>query len=165
MRAYLQSSKTLHTLHKCDNEHFPQDSPHKVQIKVISGQYMRTAARCQHRDSYPIHFAIEASSTYQSPHMGRWVPVTAGLDPLCWLPSLPDSRVPPGCHWQHKTCDWGQPHNGAHLMPPQCRAPTGQTEHMCSTHLSSIIDIPLRNVTFNALQSRGSCDRRVPGMV
>lgn len=106
----------------------------QVQIKVISDQYMRTAARCQHRDSYPIHFAIEASSTYQSPHMGRWVPVTAGLDPLCWLPSLPDSRVPPGCHWQHKTCDWGQPHNGAHLMPPRCRAPTGQAEHMCSRY-------------------------------
>lgn len=62
------------------------------------------------------------------------MPATAAPDPpWCCLPSLPDSRVPPGCHWQHKTCGWGQPHNGPHLMPLQCRAPTEQTEHKHQT--------------------------------
>lgn len=85
-------------------------------------------------------------STYRSPHRGRWGPVTAGLGPPCWLPSLPDSRVPPDCHWLHKTCDWGQPHNGPHLMPLQCRAPTNRT-HLFPRS-SSIINIRSRKFMY-----------------
>lgn len=67
-------------------------------------------------------------STYQSPRRGRWVPVTAGPDPLCCcVPSLPGSRVPPGCRWRRKTCGWGQRHNGPRLTPPRCRAPAERT--------------------------------------
>lgn len=64
--------------------------------------------------------------TYRSPHMGKWVPETAGLGLPCRLLSLPGSRVPPDWHWQHKTCDWALPRNGSHLKPPLCRAPSAR---------------------------------------
>lgn len=126
------SVKVLHcqitlTTHKYDYVGLKQGSDSR--FRAIRAYNHKVSALRQVPDSLCRWYA----STYQSPRTGRWVPVTAGPDPLwCCLPSLPGSRVPPGCHWQHKTCGWGQLHSGPRLMPLLCWAPTEQTEHCYS---------------------------------
>lgn len=126
------SVKVLHcqitlTTHKYDYVRLKQGSDSR--FRAIRAYNHKVSALRQVPDSLCRWYA----STYQSPRTGRWVPVTAGPDPLwCCLPSLPGSRVPPGCHWQHKTCGWGQLHSGPRLMPLLCWAPTEQTEHCYS---------------------------------